>query len=80
MLGKLGRVLGQGQIIARHHQVLELVQRRRIQLRGWATGMRLGPAPSVGPPLLLPAIERGLANLKQRGDLGPAQLAALADP
>lgn len=72
MLGKLGRVLGQGQIVARHHQVLELVQRYRIQLRGWATGMWLGRTPAVGPPRLLPAIERGLAHLEQRGDLGPA--------
>ena len=62
------------------YQVLELVQRDRIQLWGWATGMRLGSAASLGPPLLLPAIERGLTHLEQRRNLGPAHLAALADP
>lgn len=79
-LGQLGCVLGQGQIVALCYQVLELVQRYRIQLWGWATGMRLGSAASLGPPLLLPAIERGLTHLEQRRNLGPAQLAALADP
>ncbi len=77
-LDQLGRVLGQGQIVALGHQLLELVQRRRVQPGSRTPGVWLGLAPLLGPPFLQPAIDRGLANLEQLGDLGSAQPAPLA--
>ena len=78
-----GRVLGQGRIVAPGHHALELVQRRRVQPRRRAAGVRAagvrpGLAPPLGPPRPQPTVDRGLADPEQGGDLGPAQPATLA--